>query len=94
MEADAKEAKLGLWKDHDPIPPWEFRHDRSRATRDLEPSHAPLASDYAIRGNKRSGKYHRPDCPNDKDIAPQNRMAFESVQAAENAGVEAGNCPH
>lgn len=26
MEADAKEAKLGLWNDPEPIPPWTFRN--------------------------------------------------------------------
>lgn len=26
-EQEAKEARRGLWSDHDPIPPWEFRHE-------------------------------------------------------------------
>ena len=25
-EAEAREAKLGLWRDAKPMPPWEFRH--------------------------------------------------------------------
>ena len=25
-EAEAREAKLGLWRDAEPMPPWEFRH--------------------------------------------------------------------
>ena len=28
LEAEAREAKLGLWRDPDPIPPWEFRRKR------------------------------------------------------------------
>ena len=28
LEAEAKEAKRGLWSEHNPIPPWEFRRQR------------------------------------------------------------------
>jgi len=27
-EIEARAAKLGLWRDADPMPPWEFRHQR------------------------------------------------------------------
>lgn len=95
LEADAKEAKLGLWNDSDPIPPWEFRHGGNRATLIPEASPAPLESGHTIRGNKRSKKYHRPDCPSYDQIAPHNRVPFASAQIAENSGyVLAGNCPH
>lgn len=37
LEEDARAAKRGLWSDHNPTPPWEFRH----ATRDKQsPTHA------------------------------------------------------
>ena len=29
-EIEARAAKLGLWRDADPMPPWEFRHKRAR----------------------------------------------------------------
>ena len=28
LEAEAKEAKRGIWSEHNPIPPWEFRRKR------------------------------------------------------------------
>ena len=30
LEAEAKEAKRGLWSEHNPIPPWEFRRKKRR----------------------------------------------------------------
>jgi endonuclease YncB( thermonuclease family) len=29
VEQDAQEARRGLWRDQDPMPPWEWRHSRS-----------------------------------------------------------------
>lgn len=83
-----------MWKDPDPIPPWEFRYGGGQQAFHTDPFPAPLYKDLAIRGNKRSRKYHRADCPNDDDIAPHNRIPFDSAQEAEKAGFTlAGNCP-
>ena len=30
LEAEAKEAKRGIWSEHNPIPPWEFRRKRRK----------------------------------------------------------------
>ena len=30
LEAEAKEAKRGIWSEHDPIPPWEFRRQKRK----------------------------------------------------------------
>ena len=30
LEAEAKEAKRGLWSEHNPIPPWEFRRQKRK----------------------------------------------------------------
>ena len=32
----AKEKKLGLWKDEDPTPPWEFRHPKKSKSSTIE----------------------------------------------------------
>jgi endonuclease YncB( thermonuclease family) len=90
LETEAREAKAGLWSGSQPIPPWDFRHGGGRTTIEPEPS---LSS--SIRGNKRSKKYHRPDCPSYNRIAKKNRVPFDSAQEARDAGYAlAGNCPH
>jgi len=49
---------------------------------------------YPIIGNRKSHIYHRPDCPNYSQIAPKNRVRFNSVAEAEDVGCQAArNCP-
>ncbi|MEK7761599.1 MAG: Ada metal-binding domain-containing protein [Nitrospirota bacterium] len=43
-------------------------------------------SPYPVIGNRKSHIYHRPDCPNYSQIAPHNRVAFNSAAEAEAAG--------
>jgi hypothetical protein len=51
-------------------------------------------SPYPVIGNRKSHIYHRPDCPNYSQIAPKNRVVFNSASEAESAGYRvAGNCP-
>ena len=58
-----------------------------------DPSPESTSSPYPIIGNRRSHIYHRPDCPNYSQIAPHNRVAFNSAAEAEAAGYRvAGNC--
>ena len=104
LEAKAKMAKVGLWADKNPIPPWIFRHPNQLATvepnspepsspRSVTPPNPSSTSD--VRGNKRSKKYHRPDCPSYNRIAKKNRVPFGSAQDARGSGYTlAGNCPH
>ena len=48
----------------------------------------------AVRGNRNSRIYHWEACPHFDDIAPRNRVPFESREEAEAAGYRpAGNCP-
>lgn len=47
----------------------------------------------SIRGNKRSMIYHWPGCPNYDDVAPHNRVPFQTREDAEKAGYRAArNC--
>ena len=58
------------------------------------PSPETASSPYPIIGNRRSHIYHRPDCPNYSQVAPHNRVEFNSPAEAEAAGYRrAGNCP-
>jgi micrococcal nuclease len=51
-------------------------------------------SPYPIIGNRKSHIYHRLDCPNYSQVAPRNRVEFNSAAEAEAAGYRvAGNCP-
>jgi hypothetical protein len=53
-------------------------------------------SDYQgkVVGSKNSDKYHLPDCPGAKQISEQNKVWFDSIEAAEKAGYKpAANCP-
>ena len=103
LEAQAKMAKVGLWADQNPVPPWIYRHRNELATLPLSrpPPSASVAQpsesvpEISILGNRRSKKYHRPDCPSYSAISPKNRVAFSSSQEAQEAGYTlAGNCPH
>ncbi len=103
LEVEAKIAKVGLWTDKNPIPPWIYRHRDQfitvQPTFPDTPSVGLLApsgrsNELPILGNKRSNKYHRPDCPSYSIIAPKNRVPFHSPQDAKKAGyLLAGNCP-
>ncbi|MFZ5559833.1 MAG: Ada metal-binding domain-containing protein [Patescibacteria group bacterium] len=47
-----------------------------------------------VVGSKNSDKYHLPDCPGAKQISEQNKIWFDSIEAAEKAGYKpAANCP-
>lgn len=53
---------------------------------------APKISD--VIGNRRSHIYHRVDCPGHDLVSEEHRIAFVSVEAAEQAGYRvAENCP-
>lgn len=49
--------------------------------------------DRSVRGNRNSKIYHWRGCPNYDDIAPKNRVAFNTPEDAEAAGYRAArNC--
>lgn len=35
-ELDARRDKRGLWADHDPVPPWEYRQAKRQQRKDME----------------------------------------------------------
>jgi micrococcal nuclease len=58
------------------------------------PEPVSAASPYAVIGSRKSHMYHRPDCPHYSQVAPRNRVAFNSTAEAEKMGYRvAGDCP-
>jgi len=94
LEAEARQAKRGVWADPNPIPPWEVRHPKQgRPPLEAEKS-AGDTTPTLIIGNRHSQIYQRPDCPNYTATAPKNRVMFDSATEAEEAGFRvAENCP-
>jgi hypothetical protein len=94
LEAEAQTAKRGLWADAHPVPPWEWRKGGREPARASEPlASATPSTAGAIIGNRRSRVYHWSGCPDYGTVAAQNRVAFPSREAAEQAGYRpAGNC--
>lgn len=87
-EQSARSAKLGLWKDANPLAPGDWRQEVKTKR------WGPPPPEGTIIGNGNSKKYHRPDCPGYRDMAERNRVFFKSVDEAEAAGFKrAGNCP-
>ena len=60
IEAAAKVNKTGLWS-HNPIPPWEFRHGKSRGSRADYTKQADNQS-LVYHGNVKSKVLHTPEC--------------------------------
>jgi len=57
------------------------------------PSHGPGITAGAVRGNRNSMIYHRPDCPSYSQVGTKNRVEFGSEAEAVAAGYRiAGNC--
>jgi len=87
-EQAARSAKLGLWKDANPVAPGDWRLDVKTKR------WGPPPPEGTIIGNGNSKKYHRPDCSGYRDMAEKNRVFFKTVEEAEAAGYKrAGNCP-
>jgi len=80
LEADARQAKRGLWGQADPQPPWEWR----------KPDMSVSAE---VIGNRRSHLYHRPNCPAAAKMKDANRIRFGTAAEAEATGYHiAGDC--
>jgi endonuclease YncB( thermonuclease family) len=93
LEAQARTAKRGLWADANSVPPWEWRKGQRASSTAAAPTDGSPPPG-AVIGNKRSKVYHEPACPDYEKVAPQNRVAFQSREEAEQAGYRrARNCP-
>lgn len=88
LEAEAKQAKRGLWASDNPIEPWLWR----KGKRTVESNPALVKG--TIIGNKNSNVYHLPECPSYEKVAERNRVLFATEALAEANGFrKAGNCP-
>jgi micrococcal nuclease len=86
LEAEAREAKRGLWSQPNPVPPWEWR----RAKRETLP--AEMTGKFIA--NSRSHVYHTPGCRNAGTISAANSVVFDSAEAAERVGYRPGKDCH
>jgi endonuclease YncB( thermonuclease family) len=99
LEAEARQSRVGLWADPNPIPPWDSRaQKRGGAIAGASPETRGLADIPAegapVIGNRRSMVYHLPECPDYAKVSEKNRVPFASPADAEAAGYrKSGNCP-
>jgi endonuclease YncB( thermonuclease family) len=81
LQAEARKARVGLWSEPNPVPPWEWRRGAG------EPQTV------GVVGNRRSGIFHRPSCRGVATMNERYRVVFASEAEAEKAGYRrAGDC--
>ncbi len=81
LEAEAKAARIGLWSQPNPVPPWYWWHGEG----------VPETAD--VKGNRRSRVSHKPSCRAAAVRSEKNRVTFASEADAEKAGYrKAGDC--
>lgn len=103
-ESEARAEKRGLWQQSKPVPPWEFRHPEQ--TESIAAPSAPVTASPGaattpgqrttgrIIGNRNSGIYHLPNCPDYSKVSERNREYFDTEADAAKAGFrKARNCP-
>jgi hypothetical protein len=86
LEEEARAARIGLWSQPDPTPPWEWRRGGKA---DLPPEIAGK-----VIGNRRSRVYHKPGCPRGAEVSHGNRVLFNSETDAEREGFRPGRDCH
>ena len=90
MEYKAWKNKLGLWVQHKPIPPWEFRRESRIPTPPTDAGNMDydLILTYGIIGDPKTRIYQWPAC---KDYAknPKNYIHFGNLLDAETLGYSA-----
>ena len=106
LEDEARDQKVGLWRDRNPIPPWVFRKIQNKQVPevgDFEPPRKVPTQEKDFQGNvtpgpiighRKSHIYQRPGCPGYGKVSGDNAIQFTSVEEAEEAGYKiARNCP-
>jgi len=95
LEETAKNARLGLWEDRNPMPPWEWRAEQkvnsagesssvNAGTVVTSPTASAGGGSIVYHGNRRSLVFHGPGCP---DYNCKNcTVTLGSVQEAAGAG--------
>lgn len=93
-ENEARAGKRGLWQQSKPVPPWEFRHPEQAEPSATATGSANTATTGRIIGNRNSGIYHLPNCPDYSKVSERNREYFNTEADAVKAGFrKARNCP-
>lgn len=59
LENEARAAKLGIWSEKNPIPPWQWRHGNKQASKTVKEANS-LGAGY--HGNVRSRIFHQSSC--------------------------------
>ena len=83
-EGQARNAKIGLWGDSDPVPPWEWRKGARNSSYEAGNIGKYTASAGGYHGTVKSHVFHSPNCRhyNCKNCT----MEFASKSAAVGAG--------
>lgn len=98
-EEEARRGRRGLWSTASPTAPWDFRAaarggETLTRTGAPQPVSASSPGSGAVRGNRNSGIYHLPECPDYEKIGYRNRVSFRTEEEARQNGFrKARNCP-
>lgn len=93
LEQKAKQGRIGLWADPNPVGPWDWRKGKRTAEPVANVSSQANSASGTIRGNRNSKVYHLPGCPSYNAINPKNVTPFATEKKAQQAGYrKAGNC--
>lgn len=100
-EASARKERLGLWRDSNPVPPWEWRHSAPKSAgsskrpsgKDLSDTEREVVEALGLlHGNTGSRVFHTPDCKN--YWCARCTHTFKSAHEARAAGYRPAGCCH
>jgi micrococcal nuclease len=78
LEGEAKAARIGLWSQPNPVPPWEWRRGEG------------VPQTAGVIGNRRSHVYHKPACRVAAAMAEKNRVDLRKRGGGRDGRVSAG----